>query len=157
MSQQLVREYFDAGRFAPEDFPFRFSPGATNRYLRRLAARVLGSEVTRAGSRYDELSLYDFRHSSACHWLPLYKQESGLKYRFGWKQTHMVHYYTGLIGMRDTITREDLITEPEPHRAELAEVTRDKRLLEEQLAVMSNEMRDVQRQVRTLIGQMQNG
>ena len=157
LSQQLVQDYVEAEGFGPEDYPFRVSPGATNRYLRRLAARVLGADVTKAGSRYDELSLYDFRHSSACYWLPRYKQESGLKYRFGWKRSSMVHYYTGLLGMRDTITQDDLITDVDPQTAEVSQLTREKRMLEERFAAMSNQMLEMQKQVRTLAKQLSGG
>jgi hypothetical protein len=58
--------------------------------------------------KHKNLSLYDFRHSSACFWLPRYKSESALKYRFGWKKSDMIHYYTEFLGMKDTISQDDL-------------------------------------------------
>jgi len=57
---------------------------------------------------FKNLSLYDFRHSSACYWLPRYKNESAMKWRFGWKKSDMIHYYTEFLGMKDTITKDDL-------------------------------------------------
>ena len=56
----------------------------------------------------DGVSMYDFRHSSACYWLQRYKSESALKYRFGWKKSDMIFYYTELLGMSDNIESEDL-------------------------------------------------
>ncbi len=73
--------------------------------------------VTRVknGKNYKELSsvkngvtLYDFRHCAACHWVARYKQETALRYRFGWKKTEMVEYYSNFLGMKDTIQDEDL-------------------------------------------------
>jgi len=34
-----------------------------------------------------------------------------LKYRFGWKKSEKIHYYSEMIGMRDTISEEDLLTD----------------------------------------------
>jgi len=53
--------------------------------------------------------MYDFRHISCCYWLPRYKSESALKFRFGWKKSDKIHYYSELLGMRDTISEEDLL------------------------------------------------
>jgi hypothetical protein len=70
----------------------------------------LGDKPTKARGKGSELSLYDFRHSSACYWLPIYKSRSSLLYRFGWAKESQIHYYTELLGMRDTIAEEDLLT-----------------------------------------------
>jgi len=53
--------------------------------------------------------MYDFRHCSCCYWLPRYKSESALKYRFGWKKSDKIHYYSEMLGMKDTISEEDLL------------------------------------------------
>ncbi len=79
-----------------------------NRYLKRLATRLFGDEVSQAGQKYSQLTLYDFRHCSCCYWLPRYKSESALKFRFGWKRSEKIHYYSEMLGMRDTISDEDL-------------------------------------------------
>ena len=86
--------------------------------MKKIAYEVLkiGELIDRrklkTGSYYyyikEGLTLYDFRHSSACYWLIRYKSESALKYRFGWVRSSMIHYYTELLGMRDTIEEEDL-------------------------------------------------
>ena len=55
------------------------------------------------------LTMYDFRHCSCCYWLPRYKSESALKYRFGWKKSDKIHYYSELLGMKDTIREEDML------------------------------------------------
>jgi len=82
-----------------------------NRYLKRLATRLFGDEVSQAGQKYSQLTLYDFRHCSCCYWLPRYKSESALKFRFGWKRSEKIHYYSEMLGMRDTISDEDLLTD----------------------------------------------
>ncbi len=77
--------------------------------LDRLAKKVLGEGVSEAGQKYSELTMYDFRHNSCCYWLPRHKSESALKYRFGWKKSDKIHYYSELLGMQDTISEEDML------------------------------------------------
>jgi hypothetical protein len=81
----------------------RIFPSATNKYLKRLAKRVLGDEKSPAGSKYSNLTMYDFRHCSCCYWLPKYKSESALKYRFGWKKSDKIHYYSEMLGIASLI------------------------------------------------------
>ena len=79
------------------------------KYIRNLALKSLGNKKTRGGEEIRRISMYDFRHSSACYWLPRYKSESAYKFRFGWKENKMIHYYTKLLGMKDTIQENDII------------------------------------------------
>lgn len=108
LCSQLLRDYVRHESLQSEDRMFPISPAVTNRYLKRLATRVLGTGISPAGKPYSSFTLYDFRHAAACFWLPRYKSESGLKYRFGWKQSDRIHYYTEMLGMRDTIRPEDI-------------------------------------------------
>jgi len=132
---------------------FPINAGVTNRYLRRLAVRILGDKRSSGGAPYSKLSMYDLRHSAACYWLPRYKSESALKYRFGWKRSEMIHYYTEFLGMKDTITEEDLFTDGEKsvfeRKAEHAEV--EKRKLEDELAAMQLQINQVLTVVTRLV------
>lgn len=141
----LVRTYMRERNLTPDTAVFPISPIVTNRYLKRLARRVLGCEQSPGGKRYSNLTLYDFRHSSACYWLPRYKSESALKYRFGWKRTDMIHYYTGFLGMRDTITTDDLLMPAERTEIEraLEQTRREKALLEERFTLMEQHLQQL--------------
>ena len=108
---QLIKEYVKNKNLGNESYLFTNAPHSLNKYLKRLAKRVLGDEKSPAGAEYSKLTLYDFRHNSCCYWLPRYKSESALKYRFGWKQSDKIHYYSEFLGMRDTITEEDLLVD----------------------------------------------
>jgi len=99
-----IKEYVAKQNLRSDNFLARIHPSMINKELRRIGARVLSPEQT----QYKNLTLYDFRHSSACYWVPRYKSESALKYRFGWKKSDMIHYYTEFLGMKDTITEDDL-------------------------------------------------
>jgi integrase len=142
---ELVRAFIRERNLGPDESVFPISPIVTNRYLKRLARRVLGTEQSPGGKRYCDLTLYDFRHSSACYWLPRYKSESALKYRFGWKRTDMIHYYTGFLGMRDTITQDDLLMPTERTEIEraLEQTRREKTVLEERLNAMERDLRQL--------------
>ena len=107
----LIREYVKKKELKGEDYLFTLTPSSMNKYLKRAARRLFGDEKSPAGEKYANLSMYDFRHISCCYWLPRYKSESALKYRFGWKKSDKIHYYSELLGMRDTISEEDMLVD----------------------------------------------
>jgi len=153
LSADVVREYVRERALGEADALFPFHPAVVNRYLRRLATQLFGPSTSPGGAPYSELSMYDLRHSSACYWLPRYKSESALKYRFGWRRSEMIHYYTEFLGMEDTITEEDLCTESERSAAErrIDAAEREKRRLEEELAAMQAQMQQILGVVNRLV------
>jgi len=108
---ELLNNYIKEKELKSNDLIFSTSPAVVNKYLKRLAQRVFGDKVSEAGKKYSNLTMYDFRHCSCCYWLPRYKSESALKYRFGWKKSDKIHYYSELLGMKDTISQEDLLVD----------------------------------------------
>jgi integrase len=106
---QLIKEYVKLNGLGNDSYLFTTNPHDVNKYLKRLGKRVLGDGKSPAGEKYINLTMYDFRHNSCCYWLPRYKSESALKYRFGWKKSEKIHYYSELLGMKDTISEEDLL------------------------------------------------
>ena len=148
-----LRDYIRMKKLQEDDYLFPICPAVVNRYLRRLATRLLGEKQSLAGTKYSRLTMYDFRHSSACYWLPRYKSESALKYRFGWKKSEMIHYYTEFLGMRDTITEDDLHVGMERTEIERRLETSEKErgLLDEQLRSMQREMDKILQVVKALV------
>lgn len=115
-------QYIKERNLKESDLLFEVSPPFINRYLKQLAVELFGDGKSKAGGMYSELSLYDIRHNSVCYWLPRYKSESAIKYRFGWKKSDMIHYYSELLGMKDPIREEDLyvdITKSELEREQV--------------------------------------
>lgn len=108
---ELIKTYVKEKGFKENDYLFDICPSVTNRYLKRLAKRKFGEKESLAGEKYSNLTMYDFRHISCCYWLPRYKSESALKYRFGWKKSDKIHYYSELLGMSDTISQEDMLVD----------------------------------------------
>jgi integrase len=94
---EILRDYIKNESLEKNDYLFYKNPQSMNRYLQNHAKRVLGDEMSPAGQKYSEITLYDFRHCSCCYWLPRYKSESALKYRFGWKKSDKIHYYSELL------------------------------------------------------------
>jgi len=111
LCSDLLREYLPA--LQPEAPFFQFEWQSFCRYVRRAFSRVLGDRMTKGGHRFSQVRPYDFRHSSACYWVVRYKQEAAFKYRFGWKENRMIHYYTRFWGMQDTITQQDVLLDSE--------------------------------------------
>ena len=109
LCSDLLKQYVRDKELQNDDQLFNLSPSVVNQYLKRLAKRAFGDSISLAGEKYSNLTMYDFRHCSCCYWLPRYKSESALKYRFGWKKSDKIHYYSELLGMKDTITEEDML------------------------------------------------
>lgn len=118
LCSNILKSYIEQNCLKEDEYLFTVNPKNMNNYLRQLGYRLLelGEPVVKKRnnrSKYTAwvkkgLTLYDFRHSSACYWLPRYKSEAAMKYRFGWKKSSMIHYYTEFLGMKDTIQEEDL-------------------------------------------------
>ncbi|MFA5061281.1 MAG: tyrosine-type recombinase/integrase [Candidatus Pacearchaeota archaeon] len=140
ISSELIKEFVKNLKLSPEDHLFTKSPSRTNQYLQRLAKRILGEGKSEAGQKYSELTMYDFRHCSCCYWLPRYKSESALKYRFGWKKSDKIHYYSELLGMKDTISQEDMLLDLTKTEIEqrLEKSEKEKAIMQERLATIEN-------------------
>lgn len=74
-----IKNFVKKVELSENDYIYRASIVGINKELREIAKRVLKPDQI----KYKNLTLKDFRHSSACFWLPRYKSESALKYRFG--------------------------------------------------------------------------
>lgn len=82
----LIKEYIKVKGLNQDSYLFTKTPGLMNRYIKRLSKRLFGDGNSLGGEKYSKLTMYDFRHCSCCYWLPRYKSESALKFRFGWKK-----------------------------------------------------------------------
>ncbi|MHC4158415.1 MAG: tyrosine-type recombinase/integrase [Planctomycetota bacterium] len=117
-----LKKYIKTNELKQDDYLFTFSPSNFNKKLKQVAEKVLGTGISKGGERYDKISLYDFRHSGACHWrLGAYKTKiDALMYRGGWSNLSTLNYYTKKIGMRDSIEKTDLLIDVD--RTELERV-----------------------------------
>lgn len=145
LCSEIIKDYIKIKELKPTDYLFSLSYPVINRYLQRLARKVLGEGVSEAGKKFSELTLYDFRHCSCCYWLPRYKSESALKYRFGWKKSDKIHYYSELLGMKDTISEEDLlidITKTEIEKR-LSNTEKENNILKDKVEYLESKIKEI--------------
>jgi integrase len=154
LCSELIKRYVKENELKDEDYLFKFSPHVANRYLKRNAKKLFGDEKSLAGQKYSDLTMYDFRHISCCYWLPRYKSESALKFRFGWKKSDKIHYYSEMLGMRDTIVEEDLLVDVTKTELEqrLTKSENKNELLESQVEAMKKQMEEIYNHVNKLSG-----
>lgn len=155
---ELLKSYIKLNGLKPEDNLFKdLSYYVANRYLQRLAKRVFGDKVSEAGKKYSEITMYDFRHNSCCYWLPRYKSESALKYRFGWKKSEKIHYYSEMLGMKDTISQEDLLVDVTKTEIEkrLLETEKENTILKDKIGFMESKMEEIQKLTNILFKQVE--
>jgi len=154
LCSQLLKEYIKNKQIKSNEFIFTTEPHSVNKYLKKLAHKILKigecneKKKLSSGAYYyslkNGLTMYDFRHSSACYWIIRYKSESALKYRFGWVRSSMIHYYTELLGMRDTIEEDDLYVDISKTQLEneINKKGSEINLLQEQLATEEKKARE---------------
>ncbi len=141
----LLKDYIEKKELKKEDYLFQIRPYVVNQYLRRISENLFGDKESPAGQKYSELTMYDFRHISCCYWLPRYKSESALKFRFGWKKSDKIHYYSEMLGMRDTIREDDLlidITKTEIEKR-LNKTENEKEMLQERVDHLEKQMKKI--------------
>jgi integrase len=138
---EQIKEFVNKLGLERDDYFCRKNIPTINKELRKIGKKVLTPQQIKFGN----LTLYSFRHSSACFWVPRYKSESGLKYRFGWKKSDMIHYYTEFLGMKDTITEEDMYID----------ITKTD--LEKEVGQLRDELQFLKVAVKKLLGAVESG
>ncbi len=111
ISGKNVLNYVHKNQLKDSDLLFPFSAPFINRYLKELCKNLFGEELSKAGEKYSNISLYDFRHNSACFWIMRYKTNPLMMYRFGWKSEKYIHYYSEFLGMKDEIRDDDMFVD----------------------------------------------
>src|SRR3989344_2354713 len=149
----LLKEYVKLNNLKSSDSLFNINYNSINKYLKNLAKKLFGEEKTLAGQRYCDLTLYDFRHNSCCYWLPRYKSESALKYRFGWKESDKIHYYSELLGMKDTISEQDMFVDLTRTEIEkrLEKSEKEREILNDKFRLLEEEQNVLKQTVAELI------
>ncbi len=143
---QELKNYVEEKKLSGKDQVFPINPLATNKYYQRNIIKIFGkkkaNQHTKGGEILRKFTLYDFRHNAACYWIPRYKNESGLKYRFGWKKNNMIYYYTKMLGHKDTITKEDMLVDTTKTELEqqLTQEKRSRQLMEERLKALEKKI-----------------
>jgi hypothetical protein len=158
MSSDVVRQYVKKRGLGSEDFLFDRAYIVMTRTVARLGFDVLKVGVPIKQKNFKILvrkgvTLYDFRHNSVCHYLPIYKSENQMKYRYGWKKSEMIHYYSEFMGMRDTITDEDMLIDTTKTEIQQALQKEQQRVafLEEQL---TSQKKDTDERIKQLEAMM---
>jgi len=153
LCSEILKDYIKYKNLEKSDHLFLICPQVVNRYLQRVATKVFGDVETLAGQKYSEITMYDFRHISCCYWLPRYKSESSLKYRFGWKKSDKIFYYSEMLGMKDTISEEDILDKEEKThlQKELKQSERTNGIMQEQINSLEAQMKEIYKMVSMMV------
>ncbi|MEK6909255.1 MAG: tyrosine-type recombinase/integrase [Nanoarchaeota archaeon] len=142
LCSDAIRDYIERNGLKTDDYLFPITPARVNEYLKRLAKRIFGEKITPAGAKYSEITMYDFRHIACCYWLPRYKSESALKYRFGWRDSEKIHYYSELLGMSDTISEEDMLLD-----VTKTEIEKSLKKSDQEKEILSDRVRSLEKEI----------
>ena len=142
LSSKILKEYIKVNDLQQEDYLFPIKYATVNIYLKKYCKKLFSDIKSPAGQKYSEFTMYDFRHCSCCYWLPRYKSESALKYRFGWKRSDKIHYYSGMLGMKDTINEDDMLVDLTKTEIEkkLVKSENEKDILQDRVEMLEKQM-----------------
>lgn len=132
----------------PNEFLLADGVVAFNRFLKRATKALFPEYIKKYGRT---MHSGDLRHCSACYWVQRYPKERELMYRFGWRKSDKIEYYTSFLGIKDTMTSDQLLIEADKSKLqkELDE-TRDK------LKGMEDKMKTIQENIaRQVLAELQ--
>ena len=109
MCSDILKQHIEENNLEGEDIVFFKGVSKTNEYFKRRAKSIFGEKTSKGKEQYKNISILDFRHMSACYWAPRYPTQQGIMYRFGWKKSDKIHYYSEFLGMVDNISEGDLL------------------------------------------------
>lgn len=141
LCSNLLKDYIKKENLKPDDYLFTSNPARVNEYLKRVAKRIYKDAISKAGEYYKNITMYDIRHCSSCYWLPRYKTESAMKYRFGWIKSDKIQYYSEFLGMKDTIQQEDLLVNHSASEIEkeLLKERKERQIMEDRIKAMEKQ------------------
>jgi len=121
---EAVLKYIERNNLGPEDYLFSFPYTAFNDKMQAVAKQLFGDKLSHPrGEIYSKITLYDLRHSGACHLRQL-AQKSGkisldtVRQRGAWIDLTMLNYYTEFLGLTGEIKKEDLMVEEDKSKLE---------------------------------------
>lgn len=143
----ILKRYLASRKFEPDDFIWDKSYPVTSRIIARAGFKALGigTKIVQKNGKVltsGGISMYHFRHNSVCHYLPIYQSENQMKYRYGWNQAKMIHYYSEYMGMRDTISEDQMLIDSSKTQLQ-TDLEKEKRkvlLIQEQMEQQKKEM-----------------
>lgn len=110
----------DAGAI---DYLFDFSYREMGKKIQQVAARIFKNRISQGGEYFNNMTLYDLRHSGAIH-LRILAQKTkkisldAIRQRGGWKDFDMLNYYTRFLGLTGEIDKNDLLIEQDKSQLE---------------------------------------
>ena len=108
----LIKEYIKVNNLKDDDYIINRKPYTINKYLRYHCVKMFGKgKISHPKSKgaYEEFTMYDIRHNSACFWFNKYPTHKGIMYRFGWRNADKIEYYSGFLGVADELVDIDMV------------------------------------------------
>ncbi len=143
LSSNTLRRYLERHDFQTDDLIFIQKKHHMEKFLQRIRSHEEIIQLIKHGES-GKIRMYDFRHSSACYYINVYKSAKDMKYRYGWKKESEIEYYTEFLGVQDKVEEADLLR-PE-----------DKLRLEEENTELKNELEKMKIQQANSMKQLLN-
>lgn len=164
ISCSLIKEFIKEKGLKPNDYFIQIKPFAFNKYLRYHALKMFGDNISNPKSKgnYKDFTMYDIRHNSVCYWYNKYPSQKGLMYRFGWRKSDKIEYYSGFLGVADEIKDSDMILGADKDKLtkmgyEMQELKEKNLEMDKKLKLVSEFLRDIGRFKKGKLKRIENG
>lgn len=112
LSSDLVKGFVKQNNLKDDDFLIQKKPFGINKYLKYHCGKMFGKDKEshpKSKGKFGDFTLYDIRHNSSCYWFNRYPTHKGLMYRFGWRKSDKIEYYSEFLGVADEITDDNMV------------------------------------------------
>lgn len=137
ISSNTLHRYLQRHNFSDNDLIFIGKKNYMKVFLWELRKKSDIAKITHVGKN---ITMYDFRHSSACYYLNRYPTAKDMKYRYGWKKESEIEYYTAFLGKQDYLSEEELLSPEDKTKLEkeLDAQKKANRIMEDRLLRLEN-------------------
>lgn len=159
-SGEMILEHIKRKHLSPNDYLFDLSYNSLTRKMQKISVKKFGKGVAdiRSGGRWEDITLYDLRHSGAIHLRILAKENpsmislDAIRERGGWTDFKMLDYYTKRIGLDGHIPKISISTNEED---KLIEIGIDKEALRQRaMDMFENQMQVINKSFVNTIGSL---
>ncbi len=124
-SGDAIWKYIKEKELKPEDCIFTMNHKNLTSKMQKVAKQLFGAKLSepKAGGKFNEITLYDLRHSGTIH-LRILAQKTkkisldSIRQRGGWTDFKMLNHYTQFIGLDGSIDKDELLIEEDKSRLE---------------------------------------
>lgn len=151
LSKEAIKEFVKDNDLKPDDLLFNKKNHTINRYLKNLANKLFEDRVSKGRKEFKKICIGDIRHNACCYWLQTSMLEKNMKYRFGWKKSDKIWYYSEFLGLKGEVCETTILTDNKRTTLErnVEKITKENDMLKMQYNQLQENVSEIMLQIQT--------